>query len=231
MTDICRTDPPYNSSYLLELPIQPKFTFEITDLEILQKWDYYNTRYTLLINGYNFNLPTKNNYRRLQIGKQTYNNLMAEFERFDYLYKMVNTHKWTIATIIDYIENTTTPLSVKYQTELSQIKKQNKLSQILWDSIRHKLQHKINKLTDWNDYIEYDGVKYGLNHIVDRVHRENNCMGKITDTPIPTDPCRCSSCENWFGCGRDIGAKYIKKCDNCEYTHTYTHHNKCKPWK
>lgn len=236
--DICRNDPPYNSSYLIELPLKPSFKFVITDLEILQKWDYYNTRYTLLLNGYNFNIPTKNdppnNYRKIQIGKPTYNKLMEEFIRFEYLYNMVNKHDWTTNTITDYIENTTKPTLIKYDDDLQNIKNQNKLSQTLWDSIRHKLQNKINELTEWTDFIEYENVKYGLKPIVNKVHRENNCLGNITDTQIFKEPCRCSSCENWGGCNRDSGStNWILQCDKCEYKHqyTFTNYRSNKPWR
>ena len=226
MTDICRTNPPYDSSYLIELPLKPSVQFEITDLYYLQKWDYYTTQYTLLLNGYNFNIPTKNkppnNYRKLQIGKPLYTKLMNDFIRFAYLYDMVNKHDWTTEAITDYIENTTKPTLFKYNEVLTKIKNQNSISQKMWDSIRHKLQSKINELIDWGDFIEYEDVKYGLTDIVNGIHRKNNCLGHITDTQIAKEPCSCSSCENWVGCGGDSSLDYIKQCNKCDYTHRYS---------
>lgn len=39
---------------------------------------------------------------------------------------------------------------------------------------------KIKNLQKWNDYIEFNGIKYGLtNTIIDNIHVENNCGGEI----------------------------------------------------
>jgi len=230
MTDeICRIDPPHSSPHLIELPSCPSFPFVITDLDYLQKWNYYQTRYILLLNGYNFNIPTKNdppnNYRKIQIGKPTYNKLMDDFIRFSYLYNMVNTNKWTTDTITDYIENTIKPSLLKYEDELKKIKNKNSLSQHLWNTIRNNLQYKINELTDWTDFIEYNDVKYGLKHIVNKIHRYNNCLGNITDTELPYEACMCHLCEDWGGCNRDFKTNWIIKCDKCEYEDKYTYSN------
>ena len=48
----------------------------------------------------------------------------------------------------------------------------------------------------WEDYIEFEGIKYGLPNIVDNIHRYNNCMGHITRE---YEECSAKLCRNWEG--------------------------------
>lgn len=42
---------------------------------------------------------------------------------------------------------------------------------------------KIRKLERWNDFIEFEGKKYGLIHkIKNNIHIENNCLGEMIFT-------------------------------------------------
>ena len=63
---------------------------------------------------------------------------------------------------------------------------------------------KINKLERWNDFVEFNGKKYGIQKIYNNTHRENDCNGKINKTEVCirecrecrgitsfTEPCRC----------------------------------------
>jgi hypothetical protein len=63
---------------------------------------------------------------------------------------------------------------------------------------------KINKLEKWNDFVEFEGIKYGVQKIYNNIHRENDCNGNINETEVCvrecrecrgttsfTEPCRC----------------------------------------
>lgn len=63
---------------------------------------------------------------------------------------------------------------------------------------------KINKLEKWVDFVEFGGIKYGIQKIYNNIHRENDCNGNINKTEVFirecrecrgstsfTEPCRC----------------------------------------
>lgn len=77
---------------------------------------------------------------------------------------------------------------------------------------------KIIKLKNWNEFIEFEGKRYGLtNEIINNIHIEKNCFGKmifiredtiyiIRDRPF----CNYSDGEKKY---------FIYKCDRCNYEH------------
>ena len=75
---------------------------------------------------------------------------------------------------------------------------------------------KINLLEKWDEYIVFEGIKYGIPYIYNGIHRSNNCNGKINETKIRirecrecrgdasfTEPCRCEykTCMDCLRCG------------------------------
>ena len=63
---------------------------------------------------------------------------------------------------------------------------------------------KINKLEKWVDFVEFGGIKYGIQKIYNNIHRENDCNGNINKKEVCirecrecrgttsfTEPCRC----------------------------------------
>lgn len=74
------------------------------------------------------------------------------------------------------------------------------------------IQRQVYSLKDWDDYIEYEGVKYGLPAIHNNIHRKNNCMGEFEF--LVHIPCECNKCDNWGGCGSPSQNKY--KCSKCQ---------------
>lgn len=63
---------------------------------------------------------------------------------------------------------------------------------------------KINKLEKWNDFVEFEGIKYGIQKIYNNIHRGDDCNGNINKTEVCvkecrecrgttsfTEPCRC----------------------------------------
>ena len=88
------------------------------------------------------------------------------------------------------------------------VEKINKECYIIDDII-----NKIKNLEKWNDFVEYQRIKYGLPKVLDKIHCENNCNGNIKE--YDRHECRCNKCENWFYNGH--GDTIYYKCDNCDY--------------
>jgi len=74
---------------------------------------------------------------------------------------------------------------------------------------------KINSLKYWNDYVEFNGIKYGIPIVHNNIHRSNDCFGNIVKDYH--ESCKCSTCEFWTGCG-NMGTQYYA-CDKCNYTY------------
>ena len=92
-----------------------------------------------------------------------------------------------------------------------------------YQKILDTLQENINKLNSWYNYIEYDGINYGIPFKVkNKIHRENDCNGKMI--LIHSDGSSCSTCENsMWHCRREcytITNTY--KCDICGYIYKTT---------
>ena len=77
----------------------------------------------------------------------------------------------------------------------------------------------INALESWEEFIEFEGLKYGIPHEYKGVHRENNCLGLITEDRDRYEGCTCHCCEDWGGCSNPTGRKYYQ-CNGCGYNYT-----------
>lgn len=84
-----------------------------------------------------------------------------------------------------------------------------------------EIVRRIELLKDWNDYILYNGVKYGLPPFYNGIHYENSCMGKVIEHDYI--PCSCHSCENWSGSNCRRGGAQIYKCIKCNKDHIVSH--------
>jgi len=80
----------------------------------------------------------------------------------------------------------------------------------LVDSIIEKIQ----KLEGWNEFIVFEGKKYGIPYVYENIHRENNCLGLVTEDYYKG--CSCHCCEDWGGCSNPFGTQYYK-CVKCDY--------------
>lgn len=75
---------------------------------------------------------------------------------------------------------------------------------------------RIQKLK-WDEFIEFEGNKYGVPLICNEVHRENDCFGNIIEKSY--DSCSCHSCEDWGGCSNPVST-YNYMCEKCDYTYS-----------
>lgn len=77
----------------------------------------------------------------------------------------------------------------------------------------------------WSDYIDINGILYGVREFGDKKHMKNDCFGSKTYWETSRQ-CTCSTCENWYGCGNDIIYNSGYKCDKCEVK--WMNENTCK---
>jgi len=75
---------------------------------------------------------------------------------------------------------------------------------------------KIKMLENWDDFIIFEGKKYGLvNKIKDNIHIENNCGGKMVYSRFETE---CTFNDRPFCNYEDKETNYsIYKCSKCKY--------------
>ena len=72
------------------------------------------------------------------------------------------------------------------------------------------LQDKIKLLKSWNEYIVLEGKKYGLPHVLNRIHMENDCLGEMEYSS-----CECNNCENSYACSYSDTSYH--RCNKCYY--------------
>ena len=75
---------------------------------------------------------------------------------------------------------------------------------------------KINLLETWEEYVTFEENNYGIPHVYNNTHRENNCLGSFVKDSY--EYCSCSTCENWNGCSNPRDKQYYK-CVKCGYIH------------
>ena len=86
-----------------------------------------------------------------------------------------------------------------------------------YNTIINDIICKINSLKNWDDYVEFEGKKYGILHVYNGIHRENDCFGIIKEDYYKS--CSCHCCEDWGGCSNPIGTQYYK-CEKCGYKYS-----------
>jgi len=80
---------------------------------------------------------------------------------------------------------------------------------------------KIKLLEKWEEYILFEGTKYGIPYVYKNTHRENNCLGLIIEDYY--ERCSCHCCEDWGGCSNPTGTQYYK-CKKCNYKYGKSRH-------
>lgn len=78
----------------------------------------------------------------------------------------------------------------------------------------------IDKLNTWDEYVIFNGEKYGLSRIVRGIHAENDCGGTIILEKTEGRLCECRLCESWGGCGKLCNDINYYKCSNCDYKYS-----------
>ena len=141
--------------------------------------------------------------RKIKIGGKTYNTIKNDF--------MVsfNSHgTWCSMFYLTLMEID----QEKYTKETNQLNHEtDKANEIISSTIEQ-----INRLESWYDYVELDGIKYGLKKVLNDVHREDDCFGKMEFNREKDYVCRgCRYDQVRYQCFCNTFT--INKCNKCGY--------------
>lgn len=164
MDSIIRTYP--NKIKLLDYP-------ERYSREIFKKRDIILDKHRVRYDIFKQNINPDTN-RKIKKNGRVYKKLKEEFI---VQARQSNRHPWPIHLVdIEYINYN------DYNIETAKLNKDiddKNIKIINENDIIKSVIEKIDNLEDWNDYIEYNGKKYGISKYFKGIHRENNCMGVI----------------------------------------------------
>lgn len=150
--------------------------------------------------------------RKIKIGGKTHENLKNDF-LISFLHSNSNGDSTWRSTLFVNLINIDKTEYVNKTTELNnEIDKEN----ILISTIIEK----INSLKSWNDFIEFDGKKYGLTKkVLNNIHLENDCFGKMEYYMEKDHECRgCKDGMPFNGSYTCCCFKYnMNKCNKCGY--------------
>jgi hypothetical protein len=150
--------------------------------------------------------------RKIKIGGKTHENLKNEF-LISFLHSYSNGGSTWRSTLFLNLINIDQKEYINKTTELNnEIDKEN----ILISTIIEK----INSLKSWNDFIEFDGKKYGLTKkVLNNIHLENDCFGKMEYYKKKERECRGCRDGMLFNGPYTCGCyEYnMNKCNKCNY--------------
>ena len=146
--------------------------------------------------------------RKIKIGGKTYDSIKDDF------IISFNSHgTWLRVFYLKLMEID----QEKYKEETIQLNHETDKANDLISSTIEQMNH----LERWNDYVEFDGMKYGLQKVLNDVHRENDCFGQMEYDREKDYECR--------GCRNNQVGPYqclchtftINKCNKCGYEEKY----------
>jgi len=142
--------------------------------------------------------------RKIKIGGKTYDDI-----KNDFMISFDSHGTWCSVFYLKLMEID----QEKYTEETNQLNHEiDKANEVISSTIEQ-----INRLESWNDFIEFNGIKYGLKKVLNDVHRENNCFGQMEYDREKNYVCR--------GCRGTKVRPYhclcytftINKCNKCGY--------------
>lgn len=226
--NIIRDLPKLKKYVPLSLETQLKYPNRYTEDELIKSAQMhkcfisnteFQSRYKKWISGINYATGKK-----ITINSSYYNRIkkqLIEFIGRDIWLNEMNTYpKFKDIDIEDYVKTT-----IMMQAEIDAInveraaavKAKEKELEPYNDQIQSIIKD-IKQLKLFDEYIEFEGKKYGISKIHLGYHREDNCLGKLDEINY-YEPCTCHLCEDWFGrgCNWDGGReRSYYKCKKCE---------------
>jgi hypothetical protein len=193
-------------------PIQGRYTKKHFDkyfvllrqFEEKEPWTVYECN--ALIEGKNLKTG-----RALSKTGTTYKKLKKAFlDRVSYGPLFYNIHALLkTISVEEYLEKTDEMVQkhqAAYDAKCAEIEKMNLIIQeknqhlVAWNERIKQLEKEVMALTRWDEYVEFEGTKYGFPYETwNSVHRKNDCMGTVFSK---FEYCGCHRCEDWGGCGR-----------------------------
>jgi hypothetical protein len=145
--------------------------------------------------------------RKITIGGKIHNELKQKF-MINYRFRHILFEDLTNINIHQYLQETK-KINNDIDIENISIKDYNKLVD---DIIR-----RIQTLEKWNDFIEFEGTKYGIPKIYNNIHYENDCKGNINKTKVCSFECRQCRGSTSFNEHCTCEYKELIKCLKCGY--------------
>jgi hypothetical protein len=199
-------------------------------IRILSTNKDYNDDYKKWLSGINYESKTKNKIKiggnlHVKLGKKfilnhivnhtkynTYDLTYYSYNYEDILFKDVDNIDWDIyfletEQIYDNIDNENKNIN------------ENNEKVIEYNNRVNEAIKNINLLEEFNQYVVFEGIKYGIPNVYNNVHREDNCFGLIEKYYY--ESCTCHCCEYWGGCSNPTGIQYYK-CKKCDYKYSET---------
>ena len=142
--------------------------------------------------------------RKIKIGGKTYDDI-----KNDFMISFLHGHVFYLQ--LKNIDEE------KYKEETIQLNHEtDKANEIISSTIEQ-----INRLESWNDFVMYDGMKYGLKKVVNDVHRENDCFGQMEYDREKDYVCRgCRFNKTRYHCL--CYTFTINKCNKCDYKNEFS---------
>lgn len=150
--------------------------------------------------------------RKIKIGGKTY----KELEKSRFSIKLTLNHRFWGFISFDELKNID---AVKYLEETEKIKHEIDIENAGIKDYNKKIDivvEKIKNLESWDDFVEFEGKKYGLIYKTkNNIHIENNCLGKMIFIEERTEYDIAASL---YKNDRETTYK-ITKCNKCNYEH------------
>jgi hypothetical protein len=147
--------------------------------------------------------------RNLVIGGSTHNKLKNDF--------MIKYIDCNIQCSV-FFEDLVGIDCLKYLQETENINQNNETVKLHNKNIR-EVVNKINKLEKWDDYVEFEGLKYGILPRYNNIHREYDCNGTLKTTTV--DEYECRGCRDGmpfngaYTCS--CKSRQLFECEKCGY--------------
>jgi hypothetical protein len=148
--------------------------------------------------------------RNININGRLYNKLKQEFIINEYWHSFERIYLGDIE-FINYNDYNKETLKLNKDIDDKNLEITNENNEI------KRVTEKINKLNNWNDYIDYEGKNYGLSKYYNGIHRENNCMGEIV---LKNKYTKLYSNDRPFMCVERETTYYNYECVECHCKYT-----------
>jgi len=147
--------------------------------------------------------------RKITKGGRLYNKIKQEFV-IQYAYHYINLEDIEVINYEEY-NNETNRLKADIDNKNNIINNENIIIEHIIDEI--------NKLTSWEDYIEFKGNKYGIPSIYNDIHRTDNCLGNMVFINKTTET---YSNDRPFMSVERVTTYSNYLCDKCNFKHYIT---------
>ncbi len=118
-------------------------------------------------------------------------------------------HGWLFTKYLNYNVEEYLNESIKLRKDINE-----------YNNKKDEINNKIDMLEDWNDYVEFQGEKYGMyKKIKNNIHLENNCRGNMVliDTCKEYHMSNCRPFATHMHTTDRIVTRCKYKCDKCDY--------------